>query len=302
MKLPGDLRADVDQALGERGAGRIRSAAPVGGGCIAETARIITGDQAHFFLKWARADGTPAGLFAQEARSLEALGATGALRVPEVVDVRDPAEATARPRWLLLEWLEPGRTAAHTWPTLAHGLVALHERRGSTWGWPTDNFIGRLPQANAELADWPRFWRERRLEPQLRRARDDGRLEQDVAERFDALHSELDDILAPAADEGPSLLHGDLWSGNLHVMRGGDPALIDPSTYHGHREVDLAMTELFGGFDPFFRAAYEERWPLAPDHERRQHVYQLYYLLVHVNLFGAGYRARTLAALDAAGF
>lgn len=302
MRLPAEVRDGLDQALEQMDAGRIRAVEPVGGGCIADTARLITAGEASFFVKWSAADDGPVGMFDAEARSLTAIADTGVIRAPAVLNVRDGSDRADQPRWLLLEWLEPGHTAAHTWPYLAGALCDLHRTRGERWGWPAHNFIGRLPQRNDERSDWSGFWTEQRLEPQLRLACDNGLLDREARKRFERLYAALPEILAPAEADGPSLLHGDLWSGNLHVQRGGDPALIDPASYHGHREVDLAMTHLFGGFDSFFHAAYHERWPLAPGHERRRMVYQLYYLLVHVNLFGAGYRSRTLAALSSAGF
>ena len=303
MRLPESVRESLDAALERRGLGPVRSIDPVGGGCVTETGRIRTASGESFFLKWTAGD-HPVGLFTAEARSLAALAATGAIRVPAALEVHDgePGEGdVAGARWLLLEWLEPGAVAAHTWPALGQGLVALHRRGAPHAGWPQDNFIGTLPQPNAAARDWASFFRERRLLPQLERARAGGRFDPAELSRFDRLLERLEEELAAAAPDGASLLHGDLWSGNLHVQQSGDPALIDPSCYFGHREVDLAMSRLFGGFDALFYAAYEEAWPLLPDHERRLHVYQLYYLLVHVNLFGGAYRARCLAALSALG-
>ncbi len=204
---------------------------------------------------------------------------------------------------LVLEWLEPGRPTKGAWQSLGAGLARLHHVRADAFGWDHDNFIGSLPQRNGRADDWAAFWRERRLEPQLRMARDAGKLDAAAGSRFDALFGALDELLAPGQEEGPSLLHGDLWSGNVHMLGAGAAAVIDPSCHDGHREVDLAMTELFGGFDPAFYQAYEEHWPVAPGYrETRRAVYQLYYLLVHVNLFGGGYAGSTLAALERAGF
>ncbi len=120
--------------------------------------------------------------------------------------------------------------------------------------------------------------------------------------RFDDLFDHLDELLAVGNDDGPSLLHGDLWGGNVHMTDDG-AAIIDPSVYHGHREVDLAMAELFGGFGPGFHAAYDRAWPLPPGYDpTRRAIYQLYYLLVHVNLFGGSYLGRTRSTLRTAGF
>lgn len=271
----------------------MHGARQVGGGCISPAARVesAAGDVA--FLKW----GTPAALFREEARSLAALEATGTLRVPAVLGVGEGDG----PGWLLLEWLEPAPARAETWAALGRGLARLHRRRAERVGWPADNFIGPLPQENGWTADWAAFWWERRLLPQLRRAYDAGHFSGVERRRFERLGAGLEGRLVAGAEDGASLLHGDLWSGNVHAT-GGGPALIDPSSYHGHREVDLAMSELFGGFGRGFHEAYREEWPLLPGYaEARRPVYQLYYLLVHLNLFGAGYVGSTLAALAAAG-
>src|SRR5690606_17965293 len=145
-------------------------------------------------------------------------------------------------------------------------------------------------QTNEPSGDWPSFWRERRLRPQLDLAA--GRLDADIRARFDTLLHGLDDRLGPANEDGPSLLHGDLWNGNVHFTDGG-AALIDPASSNGHREVDLAMAALFGGFPAAFFDAYSAEWPLLTGAAPRRPIYQLYYLLVHVNLFGGGYIEQT---------
>ncbi|MDX1674517.1 MAG: fructosamine kinase family protein, partial [Longimicrobiales bacterium] len=206
------------------------------------------------------------------------------------------------PPWLLLEWLEPGSGGPGAWRRLGAELAALHRHGDDRFGADADNFIGSLPQANGRTDSWPDFWRDRRLEPQLRQAVDRGLMDDGDRRRFDALFDRLEEILAVGSEEGPSLLHGDLWSGNVHMTDDG-AAVIDPSVYHGHREVDLAMAELFGGFERGFFEAYDDGWPRTAGYApTRRAVYQLYYLLVHVNLFGSGYVGRTRSALASAGF
>lgn len=299
MTVPDAVQAGVEAAIERHGGGHasIRRASTVGGGCISPTARIETGDGELFFLKYGAA-GLPAGLLAAEAEGLRALAGAGAVRVPQVIGAGGEGDGA----WLLLEWLEPGPADARSWTALGRGVADLHRHRGPRFGADADNFIGSLPQQNTRGDDWPDFWRARRLEPQLRAALDSGLLGDGDRSRFTDLFRHLDHLLAPAHDDGPSLLHGDLWNGNVHMTRGGVPALIDPSVYYGHREVDLAMADLFGGFDPGFRIAYQDAWPLAAGYApQRRAVYQLYYLLVHVNLFGTGYVARTRNALTDAG-
>lgn len=300
LSLPEALRIRLDQELDSHGYGRIEEASAVGGGCIAETRRLRTSRGASVFLKWMASD-AHAGLLDAEADALERIASTRTLRVPHVVARSDGA--ADGPPWLLLEWLEPGSATPATWHRLGTGLAALHRTRDDRFGCHADNFIGTLPQNNASALSWAGFWREQRLRPQLDLACASGSFGRAEAARFDALFNALDDLLSVAQVDGPSLLHGDLWSGNLHVLQSGEPALIDPSAYFGHREVDVAMTQLFGGFDPRFLRAYDEAWPLEEDFEEvRRPIYQLYYLLVHVNLFGGSYRAATLEALRAAGF
>lgn len=307
LTLPAAVAAGVARALAGRAPPTAAgSVSPVGGGCISPAARLELRGGGSAFLKWGD-EGTPPGLFAAEARSLGALAEAGEVRVPAVLAVHDvdpgEEEPGAASGWLLLEWLQPGQADALAEAELGSALARQHRRPAAAFGWDSDNFIGSLPQRNAERARWSEFWAELRLEPQLRRARDAGLLGAAAVRRFDRLSSRLDELIAAGDEDGPSLLHGDLWGGNKHPTADGGIALVDPAAYHGHREVDLAMTELFGGFGPEFHRAYRDEWPLQPEYEPvRRAVYQLYYLLVHVNLFGEGYAARTLSTLARAGF
>lgn len=293
MTLPAAVRGRVEERLGP-----VRSAAPVGGGCINRALRLETGNGAAF-LKYN--PNAPAGFFPAEARALERLrsAAAGELRVPRVLGAFDPAEegAPGEPAWLLLEWVEPGRRGPDFDERLGRGLAALHASADGGWGWEEDNFIGPLPQANPPARRWADFWREHRLEPRLRAVREAG-YTPGPREEWDHLLDALPELLGAGDEDGPSLLHGDLWGGNVLAAAGGEPCVVDPAAYRGHREVDLAMTELFGGFGARFYAAYEEARPLRPGYRKgRRAVYQLYYLLVHVELFGGGYVAQTRAAL-----
>ena len=306
--MAGPLRARLDAELRARGIDPVAEALPVVGGCISDTLQLRTRVGLRFFLKRPKGSAIP-GLFAAEAHALERLADTRTLRVPEVIacsDEPEPLSADAAGdagSWLLLEWLEPGSPDRATWERLGCALAALHRVGSDRFGWSADNFIGTLPQSNAPTRSWAEFWRDRRLRPQLELALAGAAFTSAEAARFDALFSALDDLVGPAESDGPSLVHGDLWSGNLHVLDTGEPTLIDPAAYFGHREVDLAMAELFGGFDRRFFDAYREAWPVAPGYDtHRRALYQLYYLLVHVNLFGGAYRRSTLEAVTAAGF
>ncbi|MFW6199926.1 MAG: fructosamine kinase family protein [Gemmatimonadota bacterium] len=314
--LPPPVRDGVTRALEERlgHPPTITSARTVGGGCINHSARIEihTGDR--FFLKW-NADHPE--LFGPEADGLEALAEAaqegapeGAppLRIPEVVGVGEGSDGAAG--WLLLEYVPEGRPGPDYDRALAEGLAGIHSRRasgptatGKSWGWSADNFIGSLPQSNTPRPVWAEFWIEERIRPQLDLARDRGFFDAGGATRsgWDALFQRADELVAAGEEDGPSLLHGDLWSGNVYPGPRGEPVLIDPAVYRGHGEVDLAMTELFGGFGQEFYREYREVRPLAAGYrEVRRHVYQLYPLLVHVNLFGGGYAGRARDALERA--
>ncbi|HSJ07543.1 MAG TPA: fructosamine kinase family protein [Longimicrobiales bacterium] len=263
-------------------------AVPVSGGCISPSFRTHLEGGAVVFVKTAP-EGAGPDLLAQEAVSLDRLGEAGAVRVPRVLGRGDG--------WLALEWLEPRVGTSADWALLGRRLAGLHGVKAEAPGWPADNYIGPLPQRNASAGSWADFWARRRLAPQLELA--GGRVAGRMRALFDRIMDEVDDRLAGAEADGYSLLHGDLWNGNVHMTSEG-PALVDPSSWFGHREVDLAMADLFGGFPREFRGAYDAEWPPLPGAAARRPVYQLYYLLVHLNLFGDAYLAGTERALRAA--
>jgi fructosamine-3-kinase len=282
------LRAALAAALGSP----LTEARALAGGDINQAHRIRLGDGRELFAK--SNPRAPRGMFAAEARGLAWLAAPGALRIPRTVAV-SPPEAAAQ--FLVLELIEPGRPAADFDERLGRGLAALHRSGAPGFGLDHDNFIGRLPQANAGVpgGSWAAFYRTQRLEAQLRLAIDAGVASDRMRRGFDRLFAALDDLVGPA--EPPARLHGDLWGGNLLCDPAGAPCLIDPAVYGGHREVDLAMMRLFGGFGVRVFAAYEEAWPLAEGAADRVPLYQLYPLMVHVNLFGGGYVGSVESAL-----
>jgi len=285
----GGLEAAVGRALGVA----VTSAHPLSGGDINHALALELADGRTVFAK-TNVD-APAGMFTAEAAGLAWLAAAGALRVPAVLAV---SADDASPAFLVLEHIDPAARRRDFDDVLGRGLAALHRFGAPAFGHERDNFIGRLPQGNAPVpaATWPAFFRARRLEPQLRSAADRGLLPPALRRDFDHLFIRLDELCGPP--EPPARLHGDLWGGNLLVDESGGPCLIDPAVYGGHREVDLAMMRLFGGFSARVFAAYHEVFPLAPGHEERISLYQLYPLLVHVNLFGGGYVPSLATALD----
>lgn len=288
--LPDSLRVSVEHGLARLGFGhRIVAYEPVGGGCIHNGTRVVTDQGIERFLKWNESP-TP-GMFAAEAAGLDALRNACDLHIPEPYAWSDGEDGRAA--WILMEFVEPGRSSAQSSRGLGEGLARLHLTSDmESFGWSRDNWIGSLPQANPEMASWGAFWRDARLRPQIEMARGKGRLEDDRLDRV------LEDTAAALADvERPGLLHGDLWSGNAFTSHAGRPVLVDPAVYRGDGEVDLAMSELFGGFAAEFYAAYGSARPISHEYDAfRRDLYQLYYLLVHVNLFGASYEASALEA------
>jgi protein-ribulosamine 3-kinase len=266
----------------------IASSAEAGGGCV-NRAIILSGvDGTRWFVKLNRADRL--AMFQAESAGLEALRTAKALRVPEPLCFGADAEEA----WLVLECLTISGLGDQA--ALGRGLAALHRHIGARHGWVMDNTIGSTPQDNTPCEEWTTFWRERRLLPQLRRAARSG-FPGRVVERGERLVARLEGFF-PGYRPVPSLLHGDLWGGNAGQAE-GRPVVFDPAVYHGDRETDLAMTELFGGFGASFRAAYEEAWPLDAGYHGRRDLYNLYHILNHFNMFGGAYGAQAGRMIDA---
>jgi protein-ribulosamine 3-kinase len=277
--LPDTLKRDIESRLGDA----IEQVHAVAGGCISNASRVRTRSGGAYFLKW----GDNPGMFHAEAQALEVIRATQTVRVPAVVALGD---------WLVTEWIEPAPMTRTAWEKLGGQLAEMHRHQSPQFGWQASNYIGSLPQSNSWSADWTEFWRDQRIIPQIEGLGTAHR------QRVDKLLLHAADELAAGNHEGASLLHGDLWGGNIHGAEHGDAAVIDPSSYYGHREVDLAMAALFGGFDPCFYEAYNAAWPLERGYDRRRLFYQLYYMLVHVNLFGGAYLSGTMSLVGKLGF
>ena len=257
----------------------LRATTPVGGGSINEAYRLEGTDGARYFLKLNDAQHLP--MFVAEEEGLNAIAATNTIRVPQPI-VHGSADGQS---YLVLEHLE---LSSHgDAKLLGEQLAALHRCISSQFGFAQDNFIGTTKQPNGWKDSWIDFWREQRLVFQLRLAAQNGHSGQ-----LQNLGEKLLDVL-PAFFEGytpqPSLLHGDLWSGNHAFLADGTPTIFDPATYYGDRECDLAMTELFGGYPADFYAAYRAAYPLDAGYATRRNLYNLYHILNHANLFGGGY-------------
>jgi fructosamine-3-kinase len=257
------------------------AATVIAGGSISRALLVRHGSRRYFVKLNA---GSRADLFAAEADGLAALAACPTLRVPRVFG----HGVGGGEAFLVLEYLvlQPLRDRAQG-VAAGHSLAALHRMQGAQFGWSRDNFIGSTPQHNTAQRTWPLFFARQRLLPQLQLAKANGQPARLIASG-ERLAGKLPALFVDHQPP-PSLLHGDLWSGNAATDESGMLTLFDPAVHFGDREADLAMSELFGGFPDSFYAAYREAWPLADGFEQRKTVYNLYHVLNHLNLFGGGY-------------
>lgn len=267
----------------QQSAGRkteIISATTVGGGCInnAQKLKTTSGD---FFIKKNSATAYP-GMFIAEAKGLKILAGANAIHVTQLVATGE-FENTS---FIIIEFVESSAKNKNFWKDFGTKLAQMHRNSNEFFGLDHDNYIGSLKQSNKQTKSWIDFFIYERLQPQLQLAERNSKINSSVINSFEKLFKILPSILHIGQ---PSLLHGDLWSGNFMVNEKGEANLIDPAVYYGHREVDLSMTHLFGGFADEFYQSYYEEWPLQKEYYNRFDIYNLYPLLVHVNLFGAGY-------------
>jgi protein-ribulosamine 3-kinase len=267
---------------------QIVSLRPLGGGCIHSASQVVTtaGD---FFAKW-NAECAP-DLFLREADGLREMAlAESGLAIPGVIAASAPADSA--PGFIVMEHLETARGGSEHDERLGRGLAALHRHSRATFGFPVTTYCGSTPQDNAETQDWPTFYGERRLGHVLRLIERDRGLSTPDRRTYDGLIGQLGDHLPSAPP--PSLLHGDLWSGNVMATARG-PALFDPACAYADRELEFGITTLFGGFSERFWSAYQEAWPLPAGWRERNPLYQLYHLLNHYLIFGGHYGAEALA-------
>jgi len=263
----------------------------IGGGCINQ-AWQLEGKSGSYFVKLNNA--AQLDMFAAELEALQAIVATGTVTVPRPVCC---GIASAQ-SYLVLEYLDIGRHRDTDTASIkfADQLAAMHRCTADFFGWHRENTIGTTRQINLAMQDWAGFWSQQRLGFQLELAARNGyhgRL-QDRGQRLLAIIDQLLDGHRPQ----PSLLHGDLWSGNYAVTSRGLPVTFDPAPYYGDRETDLAMTELFGGFSNSFYQAYHSAWPLESGYSQRRIIYNLYHVLNHLNLFGGSYLGQAQGMID----
>ena len=256
------------------------SVLPLGGGSIHRAWQLSDGVH-RYFVK--TNDLAAAPMFAAEAQGLQALSAAAAVRTPAFIT----AGQTGVQAFLVLEHLDLTGLDTQGGARLGESLAQLHRIRGETFGWDADNFIGTTPQQNTAHPSWPHFFGEHRLRPQLALALRNG-MDKALIAKGEAVIERIGGLFIDYRPP-PSLLHGDLWSGNAAQLADGTPVIYDPASYYGDRETDIAMAELFGGFPVSFYAAYRSAWPLDSGYEARKPLYNLYHILNHFNLFGGAY-------------
>lgn len=272
------LAKEISTSIGETV--QILDLSPITGGAI-NTALQLKTNKGSFFAKY-NDHHKFTGMFEKESQNLELLRSTRTLHIPQTIAYFTHENLD----FLVLENIESGSPHYEFWTDLGFGLAHLHKNKSESFGLHYDNFSGSLPQNNALSDNWIDFFIQHRLDPMLKRAVDNKKADIYLVEKFENLYRKLPEIFPV---ESPSLLHGDLWSGNIMSNEDGDPFVYDPAVYYGHREMDIAMSKLFGGFEAEFYDSYNDVYPLEQHWEQRVPICNLYPLLIHVNLFMGSY-------------
>ncbi|MCC6289074.1 MAG: fructosamine kinase family protein [Chitinophagaceae bacterium] len=267
----------------------INNHTPVQGGDINQ-AFLLETNQGRFLIK-INAAMYGLDLFEKEAKGLLQLADAKSLRVPmPLLDGKYHQQL-----FFVMEYIEQSKPSGNFWEILGEGMAKIHLNSNEHFGFAHNNFIGSLAQSNTVHTTWADFYAHERLIPLARKAHKRGVLESEYVEAIEKIGSSLSSIF-PA--EKPALLHGDLWSGNFMADEKGNPVIFDPAVYYGNREMDIAMSLLFGGFDDKFYASYHHHYPLQPGWESRIKLCQLYPLLVHLALFGGGYHEKVVEVIQ----
>lgn len=258
----------------------IKNSMSISGGDINDAYKLEC-EKESFFIKINSANKFPM-MFETEAKGLDLLASSQEIDVPKVV-LTGKSEDYA---YLILDYIKSESEIDDYWIDLGTRLARMHKHSNSSFGLGYDNYIGSLPQSNTQHKSWNEFFISERLIPQINMAKGAGLMSKSLIRSFESLFEKIQDIFP---EEAPALLHGDLWSGNFMTGDKGQAVIIDPAVYYGHREMDIGMTRLFGGFSFEFYNAYNNEYPLQPGWEERVEICNLYPLMVHVNLFGGGY-------------
>ncbi len=261
----------------------LKSYQPVSGGDINQ-AYLLTGERDRFFMKMNSGLKYP-GLFKKEVSGLELIAGTHKIKTPVIIadgEIGDHA-------FLILEWIETGYHEVPAMVDFGIHLAKMHQSKTERYGLQAYNYIGSLIQHNDFSEDWTKFFVFQRLKPQIQRAFSHRLLKSNHLQQFDLLYKKLELLYE---NEKPCVVHGDLWGGNFMIDKLQQPVLIDPAAYYGNREVDIAMSMLFGDFGDDFYRAYQEVYPLKKGWRERCEIWNLYPLLVHLNLFGKSYLSK----------
>jgi fructosamine-3-kinase len=274
---------EIIEQIADRQSWKVKSVAPVHGGDINQAFAIET-TAGKYFIKLNSANRYPR-MFEIEAAGLKALAGNYPLKVPQVIDCGVAADQ----QYLILEWLAVAQATSASWEAFGIALAELHRTTNESFGWEDDNYLGSLKMTNSRSESWPEFYASKRIMPMVKQLRDNSAFSENDVQMAEQFCKRLPDII-PA--ESPALLHGDLWNGNVSaVMMDGKitTAIYDPSVFYGHREIDIALTKLFGGFPAGFYDSYQQAYPLEKGWQQRLPVFQLSHLLLHAVLFGGGY-------------
>jgi fructosamine-3-kinase len=260
---------------------------PVSGGSINQAYHITDGNQ-HYFVKLNQA--SKEAMFEAEVTGLQEMHGSRSIRVPKPLGWGTDSEYS----YIIMEWIPLGHGKTQTWFVMGQQLAQMHRQsHPQGFGWHRNNTIGNTPQLNSWMESWGQFFAEQRIGYQVQLAQRRGGYFRHTAALIENIP-----ILLAGHHPVPSLVHGDLWLGNAAFSQMGEPILLDPATYYGDREVDIAMTTLFGGFPLAFYQGYQETWPLAEGYQQRQVLYNLYHILNHFNLFGGGYASQAQDMID----
>ena len=280
------IKIRIEEKLGKK----IKSFSSLSGGCISDAYKLITDNGSAFFLKYN--SGSSNDIFIKEANGLKELSKANSIRIPDVLSFDKD--------YILLEFISSGSKKKNFFEDFGRKFADMHKYTATEFGFYEDNYIGSNPQKNIseekEKTNWVNFYFNKRILYQLQLAEKIGNSTSELRKGISSLEEKIDGIIV-GSSEKPSLLHGDLWGGNYMVDENGDAVLIDPAVYYGHREADLGMTKLFGGFSSEFYKAYNETFPLDDGYEYRENIYKLYHVLNHLNLFGGGYYSQAISLI-----
>ncbi len=285
MILEKKIKVKIEEKLGEK----ILNITSLSGGCISNAYRITTQDKTNYFLKYNSAVSND--MFTKEANGLNELSKSKAIRIPEVLEFGKD--------YILLEYINSGNRKNNFSEEFGQRFAKMHKFTSESFGYFDDNYIGSNIQKNIpdeqEKDNWVSFYFNKRILFQLQLAEKFGNATEELRREISKLEDRIDQIITTG--NKPSLLHGDLWSGNYMIDENGSAVLIDPAVYYGHREADLGMTKLFGGFGAEFYKSYNDTFPLEDGYDYRENIYKLYHVLNHLNLFGGSYYSQAMSLI-----